>query len=157
SRRLRVPADQRGLRALSTSAGAASQARAQGAHGGAGAARSCDLGGGAGHRAASGTGTMPLERAAAVVALCFACTQASPGRKLASGIARGLIARGGAVAFLLNAGHPADPGVPDDVVAGDLWLDDLRVGRGVSSVDGAYAFSPDGSQLAFLASWTFRE
>jgi len=98
---------------------------------------------------------MRLARIAALALLCGACTQAPPGKKLASGLARGLIAREGAVAFLLDAAHPNDPGVPDDLVAGDLWLDDRKVGSGVSSAEGAYAFSPDGSRLAFLASLRF--
>jgi hypothetical protein len=50
---------------------------------------------------------MGIERIAAVAALCVACTQAPPGRKLASGIARGLIARDGAVAFLLSGPAPS--------------------------------------------------
>src|SRR5256714_8834447 len=92
-----------------------------------------------------------------IVLLCIACTQAPPGRKLASGVARGLIARDGAVAFLLDASHPDDRGVPDDLLAGDLWLDDAKVGSGVSTQDGAYAFSPRGRELAFLARWQFRD
>jgi hypothetical protein len=85
---------------------------------------------------------MAIQRAAAVALLCIGCTQAPPGRRLASGIARGLIARDGAVAFLLDASHPADHNVPDDLLAGDLWLDDRKVGSGVSTGDGAYAFCP---------------
>ena len=92
-----------------------------------------------------------------LVLLCVACTQPPPGRKLASGLARGLIARDGAVAFLLEASHPDDPAVPDDLLAGDLWLDDRKAGSGVSVQEGAYAFSPRGSDLAFLARWRFRE
>src|SRR2546428_13911472 len=69
----------------------------------------------------------------------------------------GLIARDGAVAFLLEASHPDDPAVPDDLLAGDLWLDDRKAGSGVSVQEGAYAFSPRGSDLAFLARWRFRE
>jgi len=101
---------------------------------------------------------MAFQRTAAAVAiLCAACTQGPPGRKLASGIARGLIAREGAVAFLLNAAHPDDRAIPEDLLAGDLWLDDRRVGTGVSSQDGSYAFSPAAPDLAFLAAWRFRE
>ena len=92
-----------------------------------------------------------------IVLLCLACTQAPPGRKLASGLARGLIARDGAVAFLLDASHPDDPAVPDDLLSGDLWLDDRKAGSGVSMQEGTYAFSPRGSELAFLARWRFRE
>ena len=92
-----------------------------------------------------------------IVLLCLACTQAPPGRKLASGLARGLIARDGAVAFLLDASHPDDPAVPDDLLSGDLWLDDRKAGSGVSMQEGTYAFSPRGRALAFLARWRFRE
>jgi hypothetical protein len=100
---------------------------------------------------------MAIQRTAAVALLCICCTQALPGRKLASGIARGLVAHDGAVAFLLDVRRPDDPGVPDDLFAGDLWFDDRRVGRAVSTLDGAYAFAPRGSELAFLGSWRFRE
>jgi hypothetical protein len=100
---------------------------------------------------------MPIHRTAALTLLCLACTQAPPGHKLASGIARGLIARDGAVAFLVDAGHPGEPGVPDDLLAGDLWLDARRVGAGVSTKEGAYAFAPRGAELAWLARWQFRE
>jgi hypothetical protein len=72
-------------------------------------------------------------------------------------MARGLIAHQGAVAFLLGAAHPDDRSVPEDLLAGDLWLDDRKVGAGVSSQDGAYAFSPRAAELAFLAAWRFRE
>jgi hypothetical protein len=95
-------------------------------------------------------------RAAAAVLAACACTQASPGKKLASGIARGLIARNGSVAFLLDPRHPDDPGVPDDLLVAEMWLHDRKVGSGVSTQDGAYAFSPRG-ELAFLADWRFRE
>jgi dipeptidyl aminopeptidase/acylaminoacyl peptidase len=100
---------------------------------------------------------MPFQRTAAVILFCVACTETSPGRKLASGLARGLIARDGAVAYLLDARRPDDATVPEDLLAGDLWLDDRKVGSGVSSGEGAYAFSPRSGELAFLASWRFRE
>ena len=100
---------------------------------------------------------MALQRTAALALLCLACTRAPPGQKLASGIARGLIAGGGSVAYLLDAAHPGDRSVPDDLLAGDLWLDDRKVGSGVSTLDGAYAFSPADAELAFLAAWRFRE
>jgi len=100
---------------------------------------------------------MALQRTAALAILCAACTQGPPGRKLASGIARGLIARDGAVAFLLNAAHSDDRAIPEDLLAGDLWLDDRKVGTGVSSQDGSYAFSPAAPDLAFLSAWRFRE
>jgi len=99
----------------------------------------------------------PARVTCVLVLLCVACTQPPPGRKLASGLARGLIARDGAVAFLLEASHPDDPAVPDDLLAGDLWLDDRKAGSGISMQEGAYAFSPRGSDLAFLARWRFRE
>ncbi len=100
---------------------------------------------------------MGIQRTAALALLCIACTRGPPGRKLASGIARGLIAREGVVAFLLDAHHPEDPGVPEDLLAGDLWLDDRKVGSGVSTQEGAYGFSPRAGELAYLAAWRFRE
>ncbi|HET7788378.1 MAG TPA: hypothetical protein VFL36_20565 [Myxococcales bacterium] len=100
---------------------------------------------------------MRIHRTAALTLLCLACTQAPPGRKLASGIARGLMAHEGSVAFLLDPAHPGEPGVPDDLLAGDLWLDARKVGAGVSTQEGAYAFGPQGTQLAWLARWQFRE
>jgi hypothetical protein len=100
---------------------------------------------------------MRIHRTAALTLLCLACTKAPPGRKLASGIARGLLARDGAVAFLLDAAHPDEAGVPDDLLAGDLWLDARKVGAGVSTQEGAYVFAPDGAQLAWLARWRFRQ
>ena len=93
----------------------------------------------------------------AIALLCVACTKAPPGRKLASGLARGLVVRDGTVAFLLGARPAQETGVPDDLLAGDLWLDDRKVGSGVSTQQGAYAFSPASHELAFLASWRFRE
>ena len=76
---------------------------------------------------------MAFQRIAALALLCAACSESTPGRKLASGLARGLIAREGEVAFLLAARRPEDPGVPEDLLTGDLWLDDRKVGSGVSS------------------------
>jgi len=100
---------------------------------------------------------MAFQRIAALALLCAACSESTPGRKLASGLARGLIAREGEVAFLLAARRPEDPGVPEDLLTGDLWLDDRKVGSGVSSGEGAYAFSPASGELAFLASWRFSQ
>jgi hypothetical protein len=100
---------------------------------------------------------MSFARTAALALLCIACTQGPPGRKLAAGLARGLIVKDGAVAFLLDAGRPAEEAVPDDLLAGDLWLDDRKVGSGVSTQDGSYAFSPAGSDLAWLGRWRFRD
>jgi hypothetical protein len=88
--------------------------------------------------------------------LLLACEDKPPGRKLASGIARGLEVREGHVAFIADAAHPDDRAVPEDLLAGDLWLDARKVGSGVSSQPGAYAFSAHGEQLAFLSSWRFR-
>ena len=95
-----------------------------------------------------------------------ACEDHLPGRKIAPGLGRNLaIAPGGnAAAFLTGAAHPDDRTVPEDLVAGDLWLADTRagaasaakVGVGVPSAAGAFAFRPDGGALAFLASWRFR-
>ncbi len=100
---------------------------------------------------------MAFHRTAALALLCVACSESAPGRKLASGLARGLIAQDGAVAFLLDARRPADDRVPEDLLAGDLWLDDREVGSGVSTGEGAYAFSPGSGELAFLAAWRFRD
>ena len=100
---------------------------------------------------------MAFHRTAAVALLCVACTESLPGKKLASGLARGLIARDGAVAFLLDARKPADGSAPEDLFAGDLWLDDHKVGSGVSTGEGAYAFSPRSGNLAFLSAWRFRD
>lgn len=100
---------------------------------------------------------MAFQRTAAVALLCVACSESVPGKRLASGLARGLIAQDGAVAFLLDARRPTDGSVPEDLLAGDLWLDDRKVGSGVSTGEGAYAFSPHSRDLAFLASWRFRD
>lgn len=103
-------------------------------------------------------------RIAAVAFLlpALACAQEPRGRKLASGIARGLEICNGAVASLLDAAHPDDRGVPEDLLLGDLWLGELsgaakKVGSGVSSQPGAFGFSCKTHELAFLASWHFRE
>ena len=98
-------------------------------------------------------------RTIAVVAallLLSGCEDKPPGRKLAGGIARGLSVSEGHVAFLAGLAHPDDRAVPEDLLAGDLWLDDHKVGSGVSSQPGAYAFSAHGEQLAFLSAWRFR-
>jgi hypothetical protein len=100
---------------------------------------------------------MAFQRTAAVILLCAACTESPPGKRLASGLARGLIARDGAVAFLLDARRPDDRAVPEDLLSGDLWLDDRKVGSGVSTGEGAYGFSPRSGELAFLAGWRFRD
>jgi hypothetical protein len=99
---------------------------------------------------------MRFQRTAALALLCVACSESAPGKKLASGLARGLVARDGAVAFLADTHRPDDASVPEDLLAGDLWLDDRKVGSGVATGEGAYGFSPRG-ELAFLARWRFRD
>src|SRR5581483_11691933 len=155
--RLRVPADERGLRSLSAARRAAPEAGPQAAPARAGPARPRSVGRRDRCRVAPRTCSMAFHRTAAVALLCVACTESLPGKKLASGLARGLIARDGAVAFLLDARKPADGSAPDDLFAGDLWLDDHKVGSGVSTGEGAYAFSPRSANLAFLSAWRFRD
>jgi len=53
------------------------------------------------------------------------CEKKLVGRKLASGIATGLTVQKNAAAFLLNAEHPGDPGVPQDLLLGDLYAGPL--------------------------------
>jgi hypothetical protein len=101
---------------------------------------------------------MARRRIAAVALLAaVACTKSPAGKKLASGLARGLVAGGGAVAFLLDARRPEDRDVPEDLLQGDLFLDDRKVGAGVATQEGAYAFSPGTTRLAWLGNWRFRE
>jgi dipeptidyl aminopeptidase/acylaminoacyl peptidase len=93
--------------------------------------------------------------------LLVACSEKPVGKKLASGIAQQLTVQGQSVAFLMGAAHPDDRSVPQDLYAGDLYAGPIsgearRVGAGVSSQPGAFAFSPDGSQIAFLAQWRYR-
>ena len=102
---------------------------------------------------------MALRTALLAFLLC-ACADKAPGRKLASGIAQRLAVQGSAVAFLLDAAHPDGSAVPDDLLAGDLWvaLGDgpaRKVGSGVSSQPGMAAFSSAG-EVAVLSSWRFR-
>ena len=100
---------------------------------------------------------MAIRRVALAAALIVAgCEDAPPGRKLASGVATGIAVQDGAVAFLLDARHADEAGVPEDLLVGDLWLDGGRVARAVSSQPGSYAFSERG-ELAALAEWRFRE
>ena len=99
-------------------------------------------------------------RTALLASLLLACADKTPGRKLAAGVAQRLTVRDGAVAFLLDAAHPDDRAVPDDLLAGDLWVAQgegaaRKVGSGVSSQPGMSAFSAQG-QLAFLSAWRFR-
>lgn len=105
---------------------------------------------------------MAFARAALLAFVLSACSDKTPGRKLAAGIARQLTAREGAVAFLLDAAHPGDRSVPDDLLAGDLWVAPAggvakKAGTGVSSQPGTFAFSAKADRIAFLASWRFRE
>ena len=94
--------------------------------------------------------------------LAAACSEATPGKRLASGIAHQLTVAPGAAAFLLDAVHPDDRSVPDDLLAGDLWLarsdppSARKVGAGVPTSAGAFGFSHAGDALAFLAAWRFR-
>ncbi len=93
--------------------------------------------------------------------LALACEEKPPGRKLASGMARVLTAGAGAVAFIVDAAHPDDRGVPDDLLSGDLWAAPLdgparKIGAGVSTQTGSFAFAPKGDEIAFLAAWRFR-
>src|SRR5260370_2170098 len=98
---------------------------------------------------------MRIRRSVRLAALLIVACQQPPGRKLASGIGSRIAVQEGVVAFLLDAAHPDDRAVPEDLAAGDLWLDARKVGSGVSSQAGAYDFSRRG-ELAFLASWRFR-
>src|ERR1700682_2566985 len=98
---------------------------------------------------------------AAPLLLAFACEDKPPGRKLASGIAQRLTTGAGAVAFIVDAAHPDDRGVPDDLLSGDLWMAPLdgparKIGAGVSTQRGSFAFAPKGEGIAFLAAWHFR-
>lgn len=92
--------------------------------------------------------------------LGLGCEEKPPGRKLAPGIAQRILSHDGAVAFIVDAAHPDDRAVPDDLRAGDLWAAPAdgparKEGAGVSTQPGMVAFSAKG-QLAFLASWRFR-
>jgi hypothetical protein len=92
----------------------------------------------------------------------FGCEKKIAGRKLASGVSQRLTVQKNGVAFLLDAIHPDEPGVPQDLYIGDLWAGSLdkpaaRVGSGVSSQPGAFAFSKDGSIVAYLARFRFHD
>lgn len=108
-----------------------------------------------------------LSLGALLLAGLAACTsdEAVPGALLARGLGRNLLVApdGGAAAFLLDAAHPDDRAVPEDLFAGDLWLASLgtppsarKVGSGVPSSAGAVAFAPAGGAAAWLAAWRFR-
>ena len=94
-------------------------------------------------------------RIAALALLLAACEDKLPGHRLAAGLGSRIAVHDGAAAYLVDAAHPDDRSVPEDLFAGDLWLDARKAGSGVSSQPGAYAFSSRG-ELAFLASWRFR-
>lgn len=94
----------------------------------------------------------------------LACADKEPGALLARGQGRGLIAAAGGqrVAFLIDARHPDDRSVPDDLFLGDLYAGSpgqpaKKVGAGVSSGPGGYAFSAGGQALALLAAYRFRD
>jgi hypothetical protein len=97
------------------------------------------------------------------VLLACACAEKGPGRVLAAGPAHAVVAapHGHAVAFLLEASHPNDSGVPQDLYLGDLWLSRegeaaRKIGGAVPSAEGAVAFDRQGGALAYLASYAFR-
>ncbi len=97
-----------------------------------------------------------------VCLLAAACSEGTPGTRLASGIAHQITVAPGAAAFLLDAVHPDDRSVPDDLLAGDLWVAALdkpaaqKAGAGVPTSAGSFAFSRSGDALAYLAAWRFR-
>jgi hypothetical protein len=104
--------------------------------------------------------------AIAIAASAFACKKADQGRQLAGGLARDLAVAPGfaSVSFIQRAVHPADRGVPEDLLLGDLFIAPTsgtggaeRVGIGVPTLASARAFSPGGEWLAFLGQWRFRE
>src|SRR5258708_16639877 len=97
---------------------------------------------------------MRIRRSVPLAALLLVACQQPPGRKLASGIGSRIAVHEGEVAFLLDAAHPDDRAVPEDLAAGALWLDARKVGSGVSPQNGADEF-PRRGELAFLASWRF--
>jgi hypothetical protein len=93
-----------------------------------------------------------------------ACEEKQPGRLLAQGLGRDVMAApgGGSVAFFLDATHPDDRAVPQDLFIGDLWLADLhtqnaavRVGSGVATIPGNTVYRPDGGAIAWLGSFRF--
>jgi len=96
------------------------------------------------------------------VVASLACEKKLVGRKIAGGIAQRLSVQKNAVAFLLNAEHPDDPGVPQDLFLGDLYAGPLdheahRIGSAVPSQPGSFAFSTDGNVVAYLARYRFRD
>jgi dipeptidyl aminopeptidase/acylaminoacyl peptidase len=99
---------------------------------------------------------------AVLVGCSFGCQKKIEGKKLASGIARRLTVDKGTVLFLLNAVHPDDPAVPQDLYTGDLWVAPAdgqarKIGTGVPSPPATYAFNAKGDMVAFLANFRFRD
>lgn len=99
---------------------------------------------------------------AVLIALSFGCEKKIEGKKLASGIARRLTVDRGTALFLLNAVHPDDPLVPQDLYLGDLWVAPSdgparKIGSGVPSPAGTYAFNAKGDLVAYLANFRFRD
>src|SRR5216684_2520631 len=160
SARLRLPAHQRRLRALSAAGGARAQDGAQGGDAFAGPARSRSLGAGAADLARARAPTdMPGRLALlAPLLLALACEEKPPGRKLASGMARVLTAGAGAgpvqiaPAASAFAWSPVEPALAF-AAPGRLGL---RRGRESLSVpiEGlqAIGWSPDGKRVAARAS-----
>ena len=106
--------------------------------------------------------TFSLLALALIAGLAFGCEKKLVGRKLASGLAQRLTVHKNSVAFLLDAAHPDEPGVPQDLFIGDLWAGSLdkpsvRVGSAVSSQPGSFDFSPDGQVIAYIARYRFRD
>jgi len=103
--------------------------------------------------------------AALLIWCVFACSKGPPGRKLASGIARDVsISSGGElVSFLTAVTHPPDPGLPEDLLLGDLYVakvasgDASQIGSAVPNLRGARAYDPSGTSLAFLARYRYRD
>jgi hypothetical protein len=108
-----------------------------------------------------------LRRAAAAFLACcaMACSKGPPGRKLASGIARDLALSSGGemVSFLTGVSHPTDPGLPEDLMLGDLYVakvasgDAAQAGSAVPNLRSARAYDPSGTSLAFLARYRYRD
>jgi hypothetical protein len=104
--------------------------------------------------------------AATLLACCaLACSKGPPGRKLASGIARDVsISPGGEMlSFLMGVAHPADPGLPEDLLLGDLHVarvasgEATQVGPAVPNLRSARAYDASGTSLAFLARYRYRD
>lgn len=106
---------------------------------------------------------------AALLLLLAACSSkkdsAAPARPPVAAVqARGVVGSpsGTHLAFLIDAKPPREPGVPDGILAGNLALVPARpgeaptiVGRGVSTVQGGYAFAPDAKREGGLPALLF--